>query len=398
MMLQGRTPAGRHGRAAAICIVASAVAAVALSKLAFVPSPGCSSSGAGRQCGAGKGGARLPDGSGVPGAVNAGDKVDGGHATMSPGVVAMLLATAAGVGASAARQSLRKGQGFSPAQSKARIGGGVARRQAAPSGVDWTGTKTPWSDIEEKPLWEALDWGNIHVVLTVSSLLLFAFQCTRILAHQAPSQLEVWITTALYLPWIAATWRDTEKLEEHYRVTFYASCGWGIMSLASLHSVVYQGAFPDLSFGILAAGNVVFFASCVYFYGYHWARMWRHFTQNRFRPLWIPGLVGLMALHALTVADFAKRIDDGKWWPVVCNVYPDEWWWVADVRIIELFVTAAALVFIMLHIKGVFTGMKNAFVVVFTTIFAPVLLMVAETYWLRASAWQHYLMLGPKHW
>jgi hypothetical protein len=105
-----------------------------------------------------------------------------------------------------------------------------------------------------------------------------------------------------------------------------------------------------------------------------------------------------MCLHALTIADFGKRIDDGKWWKTVCTVYPDEWWWVADVRIIELFVTAAALWLIILHIQGVFTGMKNAAIVVGGTIVLPLLVMAAESSTLRASAWQHYLMLGPKHW
>lgn len=274
--------------------------------------------------------------------------------------------------------------------------GGLNPRWSVPQ-VDWAGSSTGWGSIEAKSLLE-IDWLNVHGILTLSSLMLFLAQSVRIAAHQSPSLLEVWITTAIYLPWIYLCWRDTEKLENHYRVTFYASCGWGFMSLASLHSVLYQDKFPDLSFGILAVGNLVFAVSCAYFYTYHWTRMWRHYQENRFRPLWIPGLLGLMLLHSLTIADFAKRLDDAGWWKTVCLIYPDEWWWVADVRIIELFVTAAALWLIVLHIQGVFTGMKNAAIVVIGTIFLPLIVMVLESTWLRASAWQHYLMVGPKYW
>eukprot|EP00435_Cladocopium_sp_Y103_P051191 s1418_g15.t2 len=188
-------------------------------------------------------------------------------------------------------------------------------------------------------------------------------QCESFVAHQAPTELEVWLTAMVYIPWIFFCWRDSEQLENHYAVTFYASCGWAFMSLSSLFSVLYQEKYPDFALGILLFGNFVFALACLYFYGYHWTRMWRHFTQNRFRPLWIPGLLGLMCLHLLTPLDLMKRLDDPGWWKTVCSVYNDEWWWVADVRIIELFVTAAALLLIILHIQGVFTGMKNAAVV-----------------------------------
>ncbi|OLP97627.1 hypothetical protein AK812_SmicGene20007 [Symbiodinium microadriaticum] len=272
----------------------------------------------------------------------------------------------------------------------------ASSRKALPE-VDWGGSATGWQSIRQKSILE-VDWLNIHGVLTVSAVTLFLAQISRILAHQAPTELEVWLTALVYLPWIYFCFRDTEQLENHYAVTFYASCGWAVMSLASLFSVFYQDKFPELAFDILAFGNVVFAGACIYFYSYHWSRMWRHFTQNRFRPLWIPGLLGLMLLHSLTPLDMFKRLDDPGWWKTVCSVYSDEWWWVADVRIIELFVTAAALLLIILHIQGVFTGMKNAAVVVIGTIFAPLGLMVLESTWIRASSWQHYLMVGPKYW
>lgn len=277
---------------------------------------------------------------------------------------------------------------------RARIG----RTLCQGNPIDWSGAATSWDEIQERSIAEVDLW-NVHGVLSVSSLTLFAYQLVRIcVLHQAPTELEVWLTTFIYLPWIFVTWRDTEQLENHYRVTFYASCGWGFMSLCSLHSVFYEKRYPELSFDVLAVGNAVFAVACFYFYSYHWGRMWRHFTQNRFRPFWIPGLLGLMTLHALTPLDFARRLDDPKWWQTISRIYPDQWWWVADVRIIELFVTAAALWLIVLHIQGVFTGMRNAAVVVFGTIFTPLIIMVLESTWVRASSWQHYLMNGPKYW
>lgn len=324
--------------------------------------------------------------------------------TSSTFVVAAALLTwsaAAGAGAAGATRQLAleadvDNVEIKPDPAAARGGQGQSAFASLPR-LDWGGNSTGWGTIQARKLTD-IDLLNVHGILTVCALLLFFAQSVRIAAHQSPSDLEVWITTAIYLPWMYFCWRDTEKLENHYRVTFYASCGWGFMSLASLHSVVYQDKFPDLSFGILAIGNVVFAASCLYFYGYHWSRMWRHYQENRFRPLWIPGLLGLMLLHGLTIADFAKRLDDSGWWKTVCMIYPDEWWWVADVRIIELFVTAAALWLIVLHIQGVFTGMKNAALVVIGTIFLPLCVMVLESTWLRASSWQHYLMVGPKYW
>jgi len=296
-----------------------------------------------------------------------------------------LVAVAAGLGGAMVERHRARG-----------TKGDSAVRQALPQ-MDWVGSKTGWETIKGKAFWE-VDLLNEHGVLMMSAVILFVYQMFRIFTHQSPSQTEVWITTAVYLPWIFLTMRDTGKLEKHYQVTFYASCGWAFMSLASLISVAYQETFPEQGLNILACGNAVFAISCVYFYGYHWTRMWRHYQQSRFRPFWIPGLVGLMALHALTPADFAKRLDDGGWWKTVCAIYPNEWWWVADVRCIELFVTAAALWMIILHRQGVFTGMKNAVAVVVGTIFLPLLVMVAETSWLHASAWQHYFMVGPKYW
>ena len=50
------------------------------------------------------------------------------------------------------------------------------------------------------------------------------------------------------------------------------------MSLSSLFSVIYQEKYPEAAFGALLFGNLIFAVACIYFYGYHWSRMWRHFT------------------------------------------------------------------------------------------------------------------------
>jgi len=396
----------RHGEALPAALATAAAAAavsVALasslggrSGAAFVSAP----PGALRQS---EDGPRGPRGQ----APSAADARAGGAAEAGPvepisawrgSVGGALLAAAAGAGTAAAvRQRAREeaSSGAHPARG-GRSGSPLGRR-ALPNEVDWAGSNTGWNDIEKKSFTD-VNWLNEHGVLTICALTLFLYQAVRIASHSPPSEQEVWATTAIYLPWMFLCWRDTDQLESHYRVTFYASTGWGFMSLASLISCVYQDKAPDFAFGVLVAGNIVFLASCAYFYIYHWSRMFRHVMQNRFRPLWMPGLFGLMCLHGLTIADFAKRVDDAGWWKIVCTIYPDEWWWVADVRIIELFVTAAALWLIILHIQGVFTGMKNAALVVIGTIFLPVGIMALESTWLRASAWQHYLMVGPKYW
>eukprot|EP00913_Durusdinium_trenchii_P024457 g22960.t1 len=198
-----------------------------------------------------------------------------------------------------------------------------AKVARASTEVDWTGSATGWGRIRQKSILD-VDWLNIHGVMTLSAVVLFVAQISRILAHQKPTELEVWLTAMVYLPWIYFCWRDSEQLENHYAVTFYASCGWAVMSLSSLFSVLYQDKYPDFAFGVLLFGNAIFAVACLYFYSYHWTRMWRHFTQNRFRPLWIPGLLGLMCLHLLTPLDLMKRLDDPGWWKTVCQVYNDE--------------------------------------------------------------------------
>jgi len=158
---------------------------------------------------------------------------------LNKGRVALLLFACTGGAGAASRSTPKRGVR------------NVAQR-ALPS-VDWLGSNTGWDDIEGKSIF-SLDLRNEHGVLAIASIVLFIYQLVRIaILRQPPSIPEVCLTTAIYFPWVFLCWRDTVKLEAHYRVTFYASCGWAIMSLASLWSSMIQATSPALAFDILAA-------------------------------------------------------------------------------------------------------------------------------------------------
>jgi len=103
-------------------------------------------------------------------------------------------------------------------------------------------------------------------------------------------------------------------------------------------------------------------------------------------------------VHLLSVVHIFKVLDDPLWWPTVAAVYPTEWHFVADIRVAELFLIAAALFLVICHVRGVMTGARNAALVFAGTVFAPTAALLLEVAPLNASAWQHYFMLGPKHW
>jgi len=46
----------------------------------------------------------------------------------------------------------------------------------------------------------------------------------------------------------------------------------------------------------------------------------------------------------------------------------------------------------------VLTGTKNAAVVFMGTVIVPTAALFLETFVLNSCAWQHYWMVGPKHW
>jgi len=92
-----------------------------------------------------------------------------------------------------------------------------------------------------------------------------------------------------------------------------------------------------------------------------------------------------------------KMLDDPGWLPTIIKIYSDEWRWIADTRLLELYLTAAALFLVILHLKGVLTGTKNAAAVFLGTVILPTAALFMETYTLDASAWQHFFMVGPKY-
>merc|ERR1719436_729627 len=146
-----------------------------------------------------------------------------------------------------------------------------------------------------------------------------------------------------------------------------------------------------------AAASLVYLASCAYFYTYHWGRQIRHVIEGRFRPWFAAGLASLTAVHGLTVGHVLKVLDDPGWWKTVAHIYDDEWQWLADTRLLELYLTAAALFLVILHLKGVLTGTKNATVLFLGTVIIPTAALFLETFNLKACAWEHYFMVGPKY-
>uniref|UniRef100_A0A7S2QBW9 Uncharacterized protein n=1 Tax=Zooxanthella nutricula TaxID=1333877 RepID=A0A7S2QBW9_9DINO len=120
--------------------------------------------------------------------------------------------------------------------------------------------------------------------------------------------------------------------------------------------------------------------------------------QGRFRPWFAAGLASLTAVHGLTIGHVLKVLDDPGWWKTVAFIYPDEWRWLADTRLVEMYLTAAALFLVILHLRGVLTGTKNAAVVFLGTVILPTAALMLETYAIKACAWEHFYMVGPKHW
>lgn len=255
-----------------------------------------------------------------------------------------------------------------------------------------------WLSIEERSFGD-LQWRHPQTVWAGAACALWAFEVYRFLHLMPPSGLEVCVAGLVYAGLYASRYQEVERLPKHYRVTFYASCGWAFYSFASLVHVMAgssSGAGPAEAFH--AAGCAVFLGSCLFFYAYHWGRMWRHWCEDRFRPWFAFGIAGLTAVHLLSVGHIFKVLDDPRWWPTVAAIYPDEWHFVADIRLAELFLTAAALFLVICHLRGVLTGTKNAAVVFAGTVFLPAAALVFESWFLQASAWQHYLMNGPKYW
>jgi len=257
-----------------------------------------------------------------------------------------------------------------------------------------------WLQIEEQTV-SNLDWFSPQTAWAAAASGLYIYDMWRILQLVPPSAWEVAAAGFIYLGLYMSRYQEVRKLDAHYQVSFYASCGWTLYAFASLlHAMAYS---PDakMPLGAVEAFHggacAVYLGSCLYFYNYHWGRAFRHFQEGRARPWFVVGLASLTFAHGLTVGHIGKMMEDPGWFSTVAKIYPDQWRWIADTRLLELYLTAAALFLVILHIRGVLTGTKNAAVVFLGTVIVPTAALMGETCYMKACAWQHYFMVGPKH-
>ncbi|CAJ1374169.1 unnamed protein product [Effrenium voratum] len=131
-----------------------------------------------------------------------------------------------------------------------------------------------------------------------------AFDMFRFFGLVKPSSTEALVAVFIYLGLYASRIEEVRKMEKHYQVSFYASCGWTFYALASLIHAISCGPEPMLERGAAESlhtlGAVVFLLSCGYFYSYHWGRIFRHIQEGRFRPFFALGLGSLTFVHGLT--------------------------------------------------------------------------------------------------
>lgn len=257
-----------------------------------------------------------------------------------------------------------------------------------------------WSKVEENEF-ANLGWMHDQTVWAGLATAIFSFDMIRILLLVPPTVVEVAAVGVIYFGLYASRHQEVPKLEPHYQVSFYASIGWTFYAWASLvHGMAY-GPTPLLPVSLAeplhSAACIVYLASCAYFYSYHWGRHIKHISEGRFRPWFAAGLASLTAVHSLTVGHILKVLDDPGWWGTVVKIYPGEWQWLADTRLLELYLTAAALFLVIMHLKGVLTGTKNAALVFMGTVILPTAALMLETFGIKACAWEHYFMVGPKY-
>jgi hypothetical protein len=257
-----------------------------------------------------------------------------------------------------------------------------------------------WLNVEERPI-TSLNWVHPQSFWAVLATGIYGFDMIRILALIPPTAVEACAVGMIYLGLYGTRFQQISRLEPHYQVSFFASCGWTFYAWASLIHALACSPHPVLPLSIAdplhTAACYVYLASCAYFYQYHWGRQVRHALEGRFRPWFAAGLASLTAVHGLTVGHILKMLDDPGWFPTVAKIYSDQWQWIADTRLLELYLTAAALFLVILHIRGVLTGTKNAAIVFLGTVIVPTGALFLETYKLDAVAWQHYFMVGPKY-
>lgn len=228
---------------------------------------------------------------------------------------------------------------------------------------------------------EQLDWPNVHGLACALSGVLFIAELVRFVSGIPPSDIECYVGAAIYAVIYASRFDGIRKLPSHFRVTFYATTGWTIYYIAHLLAATQPEIFAH---GVYPAG-IVMLASTIYFYKHWIERMWRHYLEDRFRPYYVPGLLGLMYFHALDLIDMFNQWLDPLYWTHQTMIFPDQAWTIQDVRLTGLFMSSMALFMITLHNKGVLTGGANTLITVLFTIFVPALFLTGTHASLQAS-------------
>lgn len=245
-------------------------------------------------------------------------------------------------------------------------------------------------------------WSHPQTFWAAAATAIYAFDMIRFLALVPPTAIEVLVVAFIYLGLYCSRYQEVRDLDKHYQISFYASCGWTFYAVTSLIHAMSWSNDPILSKenaeALHAAGATIYLGSCAYFYKYHWGRQIRHLQEGRFRPWFAFGLAALTGVHSLTVGHIFKMFDDPKWYETVQFIYQDQWHWIADTRLAELYLTALALFLVILHLRGILTGTRNATWVFLGTVIVPTAALFYETLTLNAVAWNHYWMVGPKYW
>lgn len=257
-----------------------------------------------------------------------------------------------------------------------------------------------WEEVKENNF-NALAWVHPQSLFAAAATAIYVFDMGRFVTLSPPRALEALAVIVVYIGLYCSRLEEVKDMDKHYQISFYASCGWTFYAAASLvHALAYS---PD---PILAKGpaealhswaGIVYLGSCLYFYSYHWGRQVRHVLEGRFRPLFAAGLASLTFVHALTVGHILRMLDDPKWYETILAIYPKQWQWIADTRLAELYLTALALFLVILHLRGVLTGTRNAVWVFLGTVIVPTTALFYETVKLDAG-WMAVNMDGPKHW
>mmetsp|Transcript_97220 Transcript_97220/g.175649 ORF Transcript_97220/g.175649 Transcript_97220/m.175649 type:complete len:339 (-) Transcript_97220:212-1228(-) len=286
--------------------------------------------------------------------------------------------------------------------AKPRISRTACRQSVASNTLQQMDTayNPAWADVKERPI-SSLEWAHPQTFFAVAATAVYGFDMLRFIGLVKPTNVEALAVIVIYLGLYCSRYQEVRNMHKHYQVSFYASCGWTFYALASLVHALSYSPSPLLSRGpaeaLHSGACAVFLGSCLYFYSYHWGRQIRHIQEGRFRPWFAVGLASLTAVHGLTVGHIWKMLEDPGWFDTIAQIYSDQWQWIADTRLAELYLTALALFLVILHLKGVLTGTRNSVWVFLGTVIVPTAALFYETVQLNAVAWQHYFMVGPKH-